>query len=121
MNVNRGFMWTDSTTVLQWLNYTARPLLIIANRVCEFLEHSNVGEWNHVASSDNPADAGTRDKSCAVFQSSRWVKGPKFLKTKQLPFEPSTEVVDNLELGVAIKEIDDTNIWFGSSATKSPR
>ena len=33
---------------------------IYLNRVCEILEHTNVDDWNRVASSDNPADAAIR-------------------------------------------------------------
>ena len=90
---NKIFMWTDSTTVLQWLNSTSKHPIFIANRVCEILEHTSVDEWNHVASSDNSADAGTRDMSAEVLQSSSWVRGPDFLRTKEMQFEPSTEVV----------------------------
>ena len=53
-------MWTNSTSVLQWLNSTIKQTIFIDNRVCEICKHSSVDEWNHVASSDKPADAGTR-------------------------------------------------------------
>ena len=61
-------MWTDSTTVFQWLNTTTKHPIFIANRVCEILEPTSVDEWNQVASSDNRADAGTRGKSAEVLQ-----------------------------------------------------
>ena len=79
VKVNRVFMWTDSTTVLQWLNSATKHPIFIANRVCEVLEHTSVDEWNHVASSDNPADAGTRGMSAEILQSGSWVRGPDFL------------------------------------------
>ena len=63
VHVNKVYMWTDSTTVLQWLNSTSKQPIFVANHVCEILEHTSVDEWNHVASSDNPADAGTRGMS----------------------------------------------------------
>ena len=63
-------MWTDSTTVSQWLNSTKKQPLFFANRVCEILEHTSVDERNHVASSDNPAYDGTRGMSTEVLQSS---------------------------------------------------
>ena len=46
VHVNKVFMWTDSTTVLQWLNSTSKQQIFIANRVCEILEHTSVDEWN---------------------------------------------------------------------------
>ena len=86
VHVNKVYIWTDSTTVLQWLNSTSKQPIFVANRVCEILEHTSVDEWNHVASSDNPADAGTRGMSAEVLQSSSWVRGPDFLRTKEFPF-----------------------------------
>ena len=38
------YMWTDSTTVLQWLNSTSKQPIFVANRVCEILEHTSVDE-----------------------------------------------------------------------------
>ena len=78
--------------------------IFIANHVCEILEHTSVDEWNHVASGNNPADSGTRGKSAEVLQSSSWMRDPNFLRTKELPFDPSTEVVKNLKIGIVTKE-----------------
>ena len=99
-------MWTGSTTVLQWLDPMSKHPIFIANRVCEILAHTSVGEWNHVTSCDNQADAGTRGISAEVLQSSSWVLGAEFLKTKQFPFEPSKEVVKNIKFGIVTKETD---------------
>ena len=66
VNVNQVFMWTDSTTVLQWINSNEKQPILVANRVCEFLEYTSVDQWNHVATKDNPADAGTRGKSAEI-------------------------------------------------------
>ena len=114
-------MWTDSTIVLQWLNSTSKHPIFIANRVCETLEHTSADEWNHVASSDNPADAGTRGMSAEVLQSSSWVRGQDFLRTKQFPFEPSPKVVKNIKLGIVTKENDETNTSLAASVTKSTK
>ena len=121
VHVNQVFMWTDSTTVSQWLNSTSKHPIIIANRVCEILENTSVDEWNHVASSDNPADAGTRGISAEVLQSSSRLRGPDFLRTKEFPFEPSIEVVKNIKLGIVTKEIDETNTSLAASVTKSTK
>ena len=69
--------------------------MFFANRVCEILEHTSVDEWPHVASDDNPADAGTRGMPAKVLQSSRWVQCPDLLRTKQIAIVPSPEVVNN--------------------------
>ena len=114
-------MWTDSTIVLQWPNSTSKHSIFIANRICEILEHTSVDEWNHVASSDNPADAGTRGMSAEVLQSNSWVRGPDFLRTKEFLFEPSTEVVNYIKLGIVTKETDETNTSLAASVTKSTK
>ena len=121
VHVNKVFMWTDSITVLQRLNSPSKQPIFIANRACEILEHTSVDEWNHAASSDNPADAGTRGMSAEVLQSSSRVRGPDFLITKEFPFGPSTEVVKIIKLGIVTKEIDETNTSLAASVTKSDK
>ena len=37
VTVNQVFMWTDSTTVLQWINSNEKQPIFVANRVCEIL------------------------------------------------------------------------------------
>ena len=33
--INKTFLWSDTTTVLQWLQSTTKQPIFIANRVCE--------------------------------------------------------------------------------------
>ena len=122
VTVDKVFIWTDSTVVLQWINSTNKHPIFIANRVSEILEDTSVDQWNHVATCDNPADAGTRGMSAEVLQSSSWVRDPDFLRTKQFPFLPNTDVVDNIKLGVVTKEQDDDSISsLVASVTKPPK
>ena len=121
VHVDKVFLWTDSTTVLQCFNPTSKHRIFIANRVCSILEHTCIDKWNHVASCDNSADAGIRGMSAEVLQSVSWVLGPEFLRTKQFPFEPSNEVVKNIKLGIVTKEIDKTNTSLAGSVTKSTK
>ena len=120
VNVKRVFMWTDRTTILQWLNLSTKHPLFVANRVIEILEHTTVDESNHVVSSDNPADAIIRGVSAEVLQSSSWVDGPDFLRTKHFPFELSTELVNNIKLGITTKENDNSNTSLAASETTEP-
>ena len=119
VHVDKVFVWTDSTTVSQWPNSTGKHPIIIANRVCEILEYTSVDEWNYVASCNNPSDVGTRGLSTEVLQSSSWVLGPEFLRTKQFTFEPRNEVVKNDELDTVTEDIDETNTL--PSITKSTK
>ena len=120
--VDKVFMWTGSTIVLQWINSTNKHPIFIANRVSEILENTSVDQWNQVAYCDNPADAGTRGMSADVLQSSSWVRGPEFLRTMQFPFVPNTDLVDNIKLGVVTKEQDKDSISsLAASVTKPPK
>ena len=53
--VSNVFMWTDSTTVLQWLNSCNKLPVFVGNRTGEILESTTIDQWNHVLSGDNPA------------------------------------------------------------------
>ena len=88
VTVNQLYIWTDSTTVLQWINSNEKQPIFVANRVREILEYTGVDQWNHVATKDNPADAGTRGMSAEILQLSSWVKGPHFLTNSRFPFVP---------------------------------
>ena len=60
--------------------------------------------------------------SAEALQSSSWVRGPDFLRTKQFAFVPNTNVVDNIKLGVVTKEQDDDSISsLAASVTKPPK
>ena len=98
IQIQRTFMWTDSTTVLQWLNSLEKQPIFVANRVSEILEGTTVDQWHHVATKNNPAEAGTRGLSSEALQNSAWLRGPDFLRTSDFPFRPDTEVVSNIKL-----------------------
>ena len=68
--IQRTFMRTDSTTVLQWLNSLEKQRIFVANRVFEILEGTTVDQLHHVATQNNPAEAGTRGLSSEALQKS---------------------------------------------------
>ena len=84
-------MWTDSTTILQWLNSNSKLPVFVANRVSEILESTTIDERLDVPSGDNPADTGTQGITAEALKKSGWVKGPIFLKTKDWPFKPDSD------------------------------
>ena len=89
IHIDREYMWTDSTTVLQWLASVDRQPVFVANRVAEILESTTIDQWFHVPTADNPADVGTRGIAADALAESSWVKGPGFLRTSDWPFQPS--------------------------------
>ena len=82
------FMWTDSTTVLQWLHSCSKLPVFVGNRTGEILESTTTDQWHHILSGDNPADTGTRWISSEALKESSWVNGPSILRTTDWPFKP---------------------------------
>ncbi len=74
--------WTDSSTVLQYINNeTKRFPVFVANRVQFIRESTNPSQWRYVESKCNPADDASRGLSGTQFvQQKRWIDGPSFLK-----------------------------------------
>ena len=96
--INHVYMWTDSTTVLQWLNSTEKLPVFVANRVDEILESTTIDEWHHVLSGNNPADTGTRGIYSEALKDSSWVIGPSILRTTDWPFIPDERVINEIRL-----------------------
>ena len=85
IQVQRVYMWTDSTTVLHWLQSTSKQPVFVANRIAEILDLTTIDQWNHVSTNNNPADIATRRIEIHNLQESSWLKGPTFLLTEELP------------------------------------
>ena len=100
------FMWTDSTTVLQWLNSCNKLPVFVGNRTGEILESTTTDQWHHILSGDNPADTGTRGISSKALKESSWVNGPSILRTTDWPYKPDTRVIDKTRLKGPSCDID---------------
>ena len=100
VTVNQVLLWTDSTTVLQWINSNEKQPTFVANRVCRSLEYTSVDQWKLVENEDNPADYSTRGMSAKILQINSWVKSPNFLSNLSFTFVPNKDVVNNIKLGV---------------------
>ena len=96
--LSNTFMWTDSTTVLQWLNSVSKQPTFVANRIGEILESTTVDQWFHILSGDNPADTGTTGISAESLKTSSWVNGPSLLKSGEGTFTPSIEILKKIRL-----------------------
>ena len=84
----------------------------------KFWEYTSVDQWNHVATRDNPADAGTRGMSAEVLQLSSWVNGPHFLTNSSFPFVPNKDVINNIKLGVNQAVIKEDTVSLATSVKK---
>ena len=98
VSINHVYMWTDSTTVLQWLNSTEKLPVFVTNRVGEILESTTIDEWHHVLSGDNRADTSTRGIYSEALKDSSWVIGPSILRTTDWPFMPDERLINKFRL-----------------------
>ena len=79
--INGVTHWTDSVTVLQWLNSANKKQnVFVANRAAEILENSSIDEWKHIRGELNPSDIGTRGITIEKLSESEWLTGPSWLK-----------------------------------------
>ena len=76
------FFWTDSTTVLHWVNNPDLQLkAFVANRVAKIIEGSEGATWSHVSTKENPADVGSRGLRPSDKEGIKpWLEGPSWLK-----------------------------------------
>ena len=79
-------LWTDSTTVCQWIRSSAsKHPIFVANRLSEILELTAVDQWKFVPGSINPADCSTRGFPANRLKNCSWIHGPSFLKEEFIP------------------------------------
>lgn len=77
------FYWTDSTTVLQWIQSKNQLKPFIAERVSEILDKTANGIWMWIPTKFNVADQGTRDLPLTFHKESSWFNGPEFLQSPE--------------------------------------
>ena len=83
LSLSDSIFWSDSMTVLQYIaNKTRRFKTYVANRISLIHPLSEVVQWRHIASKENPADAASRGLSVKAFlRCQTWLNGPPFLHT----------------------------------------
>ena len=95
--------WTDSTSVLQYINNTAKRFhVFVANRIVEIHAVSDPSQWRHLDSKSNPADICSRGLMPEQLNKAEaWFVGPPFLKLpeKHWPEQPTlSPKLDGLEI-----------------------
>ncbi|KAK6186774.1 hypothetical protein SNE40_006050 [Patella caerulea] len=108
LNFRKIHFWTDSNTVLQYINNrTKRFKPFVINRIAEIQESSSSNQWLYCPSSNNPADCATRGVSVKTLTTDHlWLHGPEFL-WKSEEYWP--------KLNSQISEIDDDDPEVKSS------
>ncbi|XP_076396216.1 uncharacterized protein LOC105664283 [Megachile rotundata] len=74
-------LWSDSTITLHWIKsapYTLKTF--VANRVVDIQAGSNIDDWYHIATDENPADYISRGQTPYEFlHNDHWLYGPSWL------------------------------------------
>ena len=84
VKIHKIFHWTDSSTVLKWLQAAHKKQVFVANRAAEILENSSMDQWRHVKGVENPADIGTRGMSIEGLREPVWLNGPAWLQKDEV-------------------------------------
>ncbi|CAB3257719.1 unnamed protein product [Arctia plantaginis] len=83
--INNLYLWTDSKTVLMWINSDARDYQkYVSHRLAEIDSLSKRSNWHWVPSESNPADEATRMDW--PNNKGMWLSGPPFLYDPQVPW-----------------------------------
>ncbi|XP_076392699.1 uncharacterized protein LOC143265299 [Megachile rotundata] len=92
----KEYCWTDSTIVLAWIrDEPCRWKTFVANRVSEIQRLTSSSNWQHVVSSDNPADLLSRGATpLDLKNNSLWWCGPTWLSH-------DIELVSSIEVPIA--------------------
>ena len=86
-------MWTDSKTVLSWINNKGEWKQFVRHRVNEILKITRKSDWGYCKSEENPADIGSRGVGAFELSEAKlWWDGPEWLQSKEWPKKP-----ENLE------------------------
>ncbi|KAL7723791.1 hypothetical protein ACLKA6_000406 [Drosophila palustris] len=82
LTLTQTTFWSDSMTVLQWINSTSRRFKpFVGHRVAEIISTTLPDQWRWVPTEQNTADAATRPENMPkIDHHSKWLSGPTFLK-----------------------------------------
>ncbi|XP_055590345.1 uncharacterized protein LOC129742470 [Uranotaenia lowii] len=83
--IKRTIYWTDSQTVLSWINSEHRRFRqYVACRVGEILTKTNAEDWRWLPSKENVADDATKwGRGPNLSPEARWFQGPSFLHSAE--------------------------------------
>nr|XP_031842135.1 uncharacterized protein LOC116431199 [Nomia melanderi] len=94
VEIHNTTLWTDSTIVINWLQTSPHLLkTFVANRVSKIQTRTDIANWRHVPTNDNPADLISRGQTPEEFlRPSIWHHGPEWL-AKDKSRWPNHEIV----------------------------
>lgn len=96
--------WTDSSTVLAWIERDMQWGIFVHNRVKEIRTLSRIDDWKHVPRNLNPADLPSRGCSPEQLLESKWWLGPRWLYKQSSEWPAFQEKIDEEEIRREVKK-----------------
>ena len=99
MEIEGTTLWTDSTSVLQYIRNERRWFqTFIANRLSEIQDSSHPSQWRYVNSARNPADIASQGLKPSDYERLWvWVDGPEFLNDDEANWPQNPENLPELD------------------------
>ena len=100
IEINQSYFWSDSSTVLHWINNTSkRHPKFIARRLENIRRNSCPDEWRYVPTELNPADLASRGADPSKADVNHiWFQGPPFLHERDEASWPTLSLMSKNEI-----------------------
>ncbi|UYV68379.1 hypothetical protein LAZ67_5004158 [Cordylochernes scorpioides] len=97
---DKTFLWTDSQICIDWIRSDAsRWKAFVSNRVSSIQNLTQITDWFHVSSQDNPADCASRGIMPQDLVNHRiWWRGHIWLQENNVRYIPSSPTQVNLNI-----------------------
>ncbi|XP_072389367.1 uncharacterized protein [Diabrotica undecimpunctata] len=93
-----SFFWSDSSTVISWIQRQEEWEVFVWNRVKEIRSLTSMESWRHLPGAVNPADLQSRGCTSRHLFQSRWWEGPKWLYESRDKWPSSAATNDEEEV-----------------------
>ncbi|KAF8791557.1 hypothetical protein HNY73_006404 [Argiope bruennichi] len=115
MDITSVSYYSDSTIVLSWMRKESRDLkTFVAIRVAITQESTEMNQWHHVPSEQNPADVISRALDpTRMQQSDFWWFGPTFLQELVVNFPGDCDDIhDPLDSSVQNRDVSSERLYL---------
>ena len=105
VKIDKIRLWSDSKTVLCWLENKKERKTFVRHRVNEILKITTKSEWGYCPSQENPADIGSRGLGAdSLRKADLWWNGPGWLSGPKEGWPSSPEEIETQESTLESKE-----------------
>lgn len=113
------FFWSDSSTVVHWIQRKEEWGVFVWNRVNEIRKLTSADDWRHLPGVCNPADLPSRGCSPKQLLDLKWWEGPRWLYDDPVTWPTAVEVPNEEEINgekkkklvTTLNHLEKTDIW----------